>query len=347
MKKRNKKVFLSFIVPVFNVDINILKRCIDSIIACVSDNIIFEIIVVDDGSEDELSKQYRSIAEKYDAVLYLHEENSGSAVARNLGLSFANGGKIVFVDVDDVLPLNYRRVIMSLRDEDDISMFDYAIVSGKEKWPYSASSQMQNLSSSKNEIMFNILYCPNMNYRYSFGSIWAKVFDRDFLKRNSITFQPKLRKAQDRVFMLDCLVKAKTITYYPICSYYYILSKDSITHKFNPLMKGYYLTLCRCMEKRCMEYSLPNEMKKFIRYGCFCELCDLTFFHIDNERSFLKRRFDFMKAYSEFRMKYSLKKIRYHDIRGLKGKIKLFFLKYKMFIPLLLLSYRRQRKRLV
>lgn len=89
---------LSIIIPLYNCQLYI-ERCLDSIrnanILCDD----FEVIVVDDGSNDngpELCKKYTRLK-----VNLYHQENSGQATARNLGLKHAKGDYVWFIDADD------------------------------------------------------------------------------------------------------------------------------------------------------------------------------------------------------------------------------------------------------
>lgn len=58
-----------------------------------------EIIVVDDGSDDDTSQ----VARRYSEVTLVRHENRGLAAARNSGLRLASSEKIVFLDADDRL----------------------------------------------------------------------------------------------------------------------------------------------------------------------------------------------------------------------------------------------------
>jgi glycosyltransferase involved in cell wall biosynthesis len=58
-----------------------------------------EIIVVDDGSEDDTAAR---IARYGDRVRYHHQQNQGLSAARNLGIRLANGEWVAFLDADDI-----------------------------------------------------------------------------------------------------------------------------------------------------------------------------------------------------------------------------------------------------
>jgi glycosyltransferase involved in cell wall biosynthesis len=90
-------VLCSVIITAYNYG-RYLKRAIDSVISQDFDG--YEIILVDDGSEDDT----RAIAAPYgDRIRYVHQTHSGPFVAARTGFRLARGNRIVFVDADDRL----------------------------------------------------------------------------------------------------------------------------------------------------------------------------------------------------------------------------------------------------
>ncbi len=102
----------SVVVPVFNRE-KLVGPTIDSVLAQTFTN--YEIIVVDDGSTNGTAEVLRSYGTKIKAI---RQANQGPEVARNTGVSAANGEYLAFLDSDDLLLpcalATYERVIREL-----------------------------------------------------------------------------------------------------------------------------------------------------------------------------------------------------------------------------------------
>lgn len=86
---------VSIIIPVRN-GANYLEEALKAV---KSQNVDMEIIVVDDGSNDNTSK----IAKDFGCIVSRHEISKGSVIAKNTGLSIAKGKYIMFHDHDEVM----------------------------------------------------------------------------------------------------------------------------------------------------------------------------------------------------------------------------------------------------
>ena len=111
----------SIIVPVYNTE-RYLKKCIDSIlIQKFSD---FELILVDDGSEDGCGDMCDQYVEYDSRVRVIHKKNMGVSAARNDGLDKASGDYILFVDSDDWIENNCLEVLNDVITENiDVVVF--------------------------------------------------------------------------------------------------------------------------------------------------------------------------------------------------------------------------------
>lgn len=74
-----------------------MTRAIDSIL--LQDYQDFELIIVDDGSTDATMSVLQTYRDP--RIKILQKENGGVSSARNLGLEYASGKYITFIDSDD------------------------------------------------------------------------------------------------------------------------------------------------------------------------------------------------------------------------------------------------------
>lgn len=94
-----EKPLVSVIVPAYNAAATI-ERTLDSALNQTYREV--EVIVVDDGSEDQTAAIVRSVGERDSRVLLLCQPNQGVATARNLALAHATGTFVAPLDADDM-----------------------------------------------------------------------------------------------------------------------------------------------------------------------------------------------------------------------------------------------------
>src|SRR5262249_47623762 len=83
-----------------------------------------EIVLVDDGSQDDT----RRVAESFRGVRYLHQENQGTAAARNRGYRESRGAFLLFLDADDrLLPAALEAAVRPLEESPSCG-FTYGFV---------------------------------------------------------------------------------------------------------------------------------------------------------------------------------------------------------------------------
>ncbi|WP_017746882.1 glycosyltransferase family 2 protein [Scytonema hofmannii] len=88
---------ISVIIPAYNAELTI-GETIDSVLQQTFKD--FEIIVINDGSQDRTLEILQSIQD--DRLKVISYENGGLCVARNRGIARASGNFIAFLDADDV-----------------------------------------------------------------------------------------------------------------------------------------------------------------------------------------------------------------------------------------------------
>lgn len=92
---------ISFVIPAYN-SFQTIERAIQSILEQEKTNLEYEIIVVNDGSTDNLDEKMEQY-KNFQNIKYFKKENSGVADTRNYGVEKALGNYIIFVDSDDYI----------------------------------------------------------------------------------------------------------------------------------------------------------------------------------------------------------------------------------------------------
>ena len=118
------KIKVSVIVPVYNVE-KYIDKCLDSLVNQTLKDI--EIIVVNDGSPDNSQKIIDKYVKKYpNKVKSFIKENGGQGSARNLGMEYAKGEYISFVDSDDWIDFDALEKMYDLakKEKSDIVICD-------------------------------------------------------------------------------------------------------------------------------------------------------------------------------------------------------------------------------
>lgn len=110
---------VSIVIPTYN-KAQYICETIESAIHQTYPNV--EIIVVDDGSEDNT----RDVLDAYikeKKITYYYQNNSGPASARNNGISLADGKYILCLDSDDILDPSYlEKSVPILQQKEDVGV---------------------------------------------------------------------------------------------------------------------------------------------------------------------------------------------------------------------------------
>src|SRR5690606_9347028 len=99
----------SIIMPTYN-SVNLIIPCLISLNHQVlEEGNSFEVIVVDDGSNDGTGEAIQELAPKYELKYFYIDRTlaSSRAAARNLGLAEAGGEVVLFLDGDHLVPPHF------------------------------------------------------------------------------------------------------------------------------------------------------------------------------------------------------------------------------------------------
>ena len=203
-------ITFSIIVPVYKVE-DYLHKCVDSILN--QDYSSFEVILVDDGSPDkcpEICDYYAALDKR---IHVIHKKNGGLSSARNVGVEFASGDYILFIDSDDYWKdLDALSVISQkisdLRNVDVITFnnVDYSCLSGKSV-VCNRNYDVLFLESNPKDKVIKYLFNNNLFP----GAAWVTITRRAFLIEHGIAFTEGI-KAEDIDWLLNVFLNAESFT---------------------------------------------------------------------------------------------------------------------------------------
>lgn len=227
MKNMKEDVLVSIIIPIYNAE-RYLGECIDSLLVQTYKNI--EIILVNDGSEDETEKCCKRYVNLDSRVKYFYQRNKGQNSARYLGLSNSSGELITFVDADDIVKDNLIEILVDALEENLCDM----VLSGVYKW-YGDKLEENNMLLcglySGREIALNVIdhnhfYQANVN-----TSLYANLFRKEIIKKVFNSLDLSIDFSEDVIsVILACFCSNKVLVLKEYM-YYQRMHEDSFTHK--------------------------------------------------------------------------------------------------------------------
>ena len=167
----NKK--LSILIPVYNEEktlLNILERINESKI----ENFDFEIIIINDGSDDDTLNVIKENSDLYDKVINL-DKNRGKGYAVKSGLKIATGDYVIFQDAD--LEYDPKEFI---KFTNLINKFSVDVIIGS-RFNYSDYIRSHNIANKFGNYILTLFF--NLLYNTTFTDIYScyLAFRRDIL----------------------------------------------------------------------------------------------------------------------------------------------------------------------
>lgn len=225
---------VSIIVPVYNTEEHILRKCLNSLVSqTLSD---MEILIVDDGSASLCAAVCDEYSGNFPYTKTVHTENQGVSAARNTGISLACGEYLMFVDADDWLEADTvkRYYAYAQIHQLDIVLSGCALV-GQERDRASFAKQSRLFTPQTKRELQRAILDNNPEYLQMWPmSPWAKLFRAEFVHAHRLAFAVGLKRMQDNLFCLQALECTERVGYLACAGYYYRQTDSSVCHKFNP-----------------------------------------------------------------------------------------------------------------
>ena len=205
---------VSFIVTCYNLPVDMLCECIDSILKLNFQAAEREIIVVDDGSDQS---PMNDLLKYGDDIIYVRQKNNGVSVARNTAMDMAKGQFIQIVDGDDCLltaPYEHCLDIIRKNSDADVVMFDFT--------HQRSGEQVHDRIIKKNGS--DLLRSENIR-----GAACCCLFRQAV--RGQLAFTPGIAYGEDEEFTPQLLIRAETVYVTDAKAYFYRERTTSAVHQ--------------------------------------------------------------------------------------------------------------------
>ena len=230
-----KELLFSIIIPAYN-SMNYIKRCLDSIYKQKFNINYFEVILVNDGSTDDLLNWVSNYQNDYENFLVINQRNKSAGGARNSGIRRANGKYIIFLDSDDLMC--HENTLELLRNILNDINCDFVYN------PFYTKYLDEKLSQTfYEESLINYYYIDNNEIisksNFNLAS-WSYIINREFLISNSLFFRENVYY-EDTDFVFKLTYYGKKIIHLNLNYYGYCNNLNSITRVYN---KKSYIDNC-------------------------------------------------------------------------------------------------------
>lgn len=275
---------ISIIVPVYNSQ-NYIARTVDALLKQRHKDI--EIILVDDGSQDDSAAICKALAEGHENIIFYRTPegtpNSGPGGARNIGISLATGEYIAFCDSDDIPNEEMYETLLSYleREEADVALCDIysqrdgknfgfpwddgTVFCGEEVTDVLMASMIGNLTDDDSAVP-------------QWGSVCRGLYKKSIIDAFDVKFPTEFHFAEDLVFSLRYLAQCKRAVICDKPLYFYTCNENSIMNSFYSYkehMLESRIALVKCLEE--IIQTLPDStvlrQRLFVTERCYYHEC--------------------------------------------------------------------------
>lgn len=208
-------MLLSIIIPTHNCA-PLIERAIRS--SKLVEGCETEIIVIDDGSDDDTASILDRIAAGIPNLHVAHNSHAGLSSARNHGIFLSRGDYIAFLDADDALnPCDLSEILLMDSDVIRIGVIESSLGS-PDIFHLEATEKLSGREYLSQCFQRSSFYTPCCAYLYR----------RTWLRHHGVLFDENIIH-EDNLFTVEAILKAKSVYASSTIFYRYIRRPGSIT----------------------------------------------------------------------------------------------------------------------
>ena len=230
------KYKLSIIIPMYNAE-KYIGICLDSILGSNLLKEEYEIVIVNDGSQDKSPEIAQDYASRYSNVRYLTQETQGQSTARNYGIKTCKGEYVWCVDADDkVISEQLTKIIQALDEYKNLDILAIQLQNVTEEGQY-LDVECSQPTLEHNKVLSGV---EAVLLGYNPSSICALITKKQLFIDNNIFFVKGITH-QDVELTYRLMPCATKVVFSDITPYLYIYHPNSTSKSIVPEKKIKYM----------------------------------------------------------------------------------------------------------
>lgn len=286
---------VSIIIPCYNA-VSCIDACLESLVNQTMPLEELQIVLVNDASTDDTLDKLCQWEQRYpDSIMVIHcEENGKQGQARNIGMQYAVGEYIGFMDDDDYVEPDMYETLYNMAN---CHQCDLAICQSLKRKSQETISENKPVMTEQEDFLKaeQILTFMTREDRQSFLerdvniAIWNKLYKRELLVENEISFPPG--------YIYDDIVFSGLVKQYcqKVCItdkvlYHHIISDSSVSYGAkNPMERIGFIEVHMILIEELRNRGLYNDFKEWyeeqfvVDYLTFIVNYEKTFGALNND----------------------------------------------------------------
>ncbi len=260
---------ISVIIPVYNTE-QYIWDCVKSVLE--QTFTYFELILIDDGSQDNSRKICEKVSAKDKRIRFIHQEHRGVSAARNAGIDMAKGEYLFFLDSDDVIHPQLLEAQYKLLKKTQAAIATVGLYYGRtEKFRKPLNWKTKTDCTEKSQYFTNkkVSVCPG-NDKIDLFSIGGKMIRREAVR--TIRFDEKLTKGEDTKLLSMLISDGADVVALFMDWYYYRKGRAE---------KGSVYSIEECrniykIQESVRNFEIENNKISKAVYTEWCLLCNMV-----------------------------------------------------------------------
>lgn len=211
---------VTIVIPAYNVE-NYVGKSIESVLNQTATD--WELIVINDGSTDNTLSIIQGYADKDSRIKVVDQANGGVSVARNKGLSLAQGEYLSFLDADDFYEPEYIALMSEplINGDAQLSFCKYKEYLGEK---VIAETPLEVTALYNNDFIEHLLHIDKVHNM-------SLMYDVKALAENELCFLTGCPNGEDRMFVVAASFYLKA-AFVPHYLYSYIYRENSASRMY-------------------------------------------------------------------------------------------------------------------